>query len=139
MMKVKLFGWLGLAIWVGTWPWVWLTWQYGAQDASVPGWAFVLVAATLVVMSVSVPLWLCSLCFPTLSRWTRFYLPGVLFGAAFYGWISLSAVVQLDQAQDIKSAITLFSPLLMTLWLVVSVPLQWRQQLHCDLPPRGSP
>ncbi len=140
MMRQKLFGWMGLLIWVGTLPWVQLTWQYGAQDTSVPGWAFVLVATTLAVMSVSVPLWLCSLCFDALARWSRFWLPGVLFGAAFYGWISLSAVAQLDQAQDIKSAIVLFSPLLMTVWLVISVPLMWHRQQQCPLPPeRGSP
>ncbi|HIQ40914.1 MAG TPA: hypothetical protein EYH46_07105 [Sulfurivirga caldicuralii] len=135
MMGQKLFGWLGLLIWIGTLPWVQLTWQYGAQDASVPQWAFILVAATLGVMTVSVPLWLCSLCFSPLARWSRFYLPGVLFAAAFYGWISLSAVAQLHQAQDIKSVILLFSPLLMTLWLVLSIPLQWRNQHHAAIPP----
>ena len=123
----KAVGMLGLVAWAFALPWVQLVYVYGQTDASVPQWAFVLVVATLGVMSISMPAWFCTLCMPVLRRWQRFMLPGVLFGAAFYGWISLSAVQQLDNAQDALSLAVMLSPLLLTGLLLVSVPLAWRQ------------
>lgn len=123
----KVIGLLGLLAWALALPWVQLVYVYGQTDQSVPQWAFVLVVATLAVMSVSVPAWFCTLCMPTLRRWKRFMLLGVLFGAAFYGWISLSAVKQLGSAQDAVSMAVMLSPMLATLLLLASVPLAWRQ------------
>ncbi len=127
MNMAKAVGLTGLTAWALALPWVQLVYVYGQTDQSVPQWAFVLVVATLAVMSVSVPAWFCSLCMPALRRWQRFMLPGVLFGAAFYGWISLSAVAQLGTVQGLWSVAVMLSPLLVTGLLLVSVPLAWRQ------------